>query len=448
LGSQFVKEVIVNGQISEKSNLNNDIDKYLRKNPKSIFVNRLKIYIYCLGKDPRKFKKLVSTLDKLLDKDSTLVSINLLKGEIVYFAGFYIEGIKNFSSVIRALPDYAFAYNYRALCYNNSGTPDAAIEDFDKAIQLYPEYDIAYNNRGNTKTIMNLKREAIIDYKKAIEINPNFEWPYYNLSLVYRDLHKPDSALFYNESTLDLTPNNIILYRDRGDIYYEMKDYGEAINNYTKCINMQPMAIYYVRRGNAYFYSDKIEQAIQDFHNALMLSNHNAYVMNRLGDCYRLQKEYDKAIAYYDSTIIINPKDKYAFVSKALCYNYLDKNVDARSFLIQALKIDSTYAGALGNLGWVCYCLGDFDQCIYYSQKAINYEEDAYYAMFNIALATLRKGKFEESKNLYRKYINYSKEHKGEVSKGAIEDLQKLIKQNILSDQATYILRNLFDATQ
>jgi len=295
---------------------------------------------------------------------------------------------------------------------------------------------------------MDLKREAIIDYKKAIEINPNFEWPYYNISLVYRDLNKQDSALIYNQNALDLTPDNIILYRDRGDIYYEMKDYGEAVNNYTKCINMQPAAIYYVRRGNAYFYDNKAEQAIQDFKSALTLNKDNAYVIDRLGDCYRQQKEYNKAIAYYDTTIVLNPRDKYAFVSKALCYNYLDKNIDARSCLINALNIDSTYASALGNLGWVCYCLGDFDKCIYYSQKAINYEEDAYYAMFNIALATLRKGKFEESKDLYRKYINSSNEHKADVSKGAIEDLQNLIRQNILTDQATYILKNFFDVTQ
>jgi tetratricopeptide (TPR) repeat protein len=445
LGGQFVKEMITNGKIAEQNNLDKRIDKYLRKHTKSIFVNRLKIYIYCLGKDPREFRKLVTKLDKLLEIDSTLAGLNLLKGEIVYYEGFYNEGLRHFSRVIDVMPDYAFVYNYRALCYNNLNLFDAAIEDLDKAIDLYPDYDIAYNNRGNTKTNLDLKREAISDYKKAIEINPNFEWPYYNISLAYKNLNKLDSALIYNQDALDLTPNNVLLYRDRGDIYFSKNDYDDAINNYTKCINLQPTAVYYARRGNAYYYSNKTEQAIQDFKSALYINNKFTYAVDRLGDCYRQQKEFITAIAYYDTTILLNPNDKYALVAKAMCYNDLDKNNDAKTWLIKALGIDSTYASALGNLGWVYYCLGNYDQCIYYSKKAINYERDAYYAMFNIALATLRQGKFEESKGLYKKYITYSNERKVTISKGAIEDLQKLIKQNILADQASYILKNIFE---
>jgi tetratricopeptide (TPR) repeat protein len=443
LGNQFIKETITNGKVLGE-NLSQNIDKYLRKYPKSVFANRLKTYIYCLGRAPQEFKKLTSKLDKLLAMDNSLVGINLLKGEILYFEGSFKEGVENFTRVVRLTPDYAFAYNYRALCYNNLGLPDSAIADLDRAIKLAPDYAIAYNNRANTKTLMGLKYEAIADYKKAIEINPNFEWPYYNISLIYKDLNKPDSALVYNQDALDLKPNNIEFYKDRGDIYYMMKDYGQAINNYTKCINMRPENIlYYIKRGNAYYNSDNIEQAVQDFERAENGLN-KPYILVSLGNCYQHEKEFGKAIAYYDTAIQLLPGNKYTYISKALCYNSMDKNIEAKDCLIKALKIDSTYANALGNLGWVYYCLDDFDECIYYSKKAVNYDEGAYYAMFNIALATLRQGKLEESKALYRNYINYSIEHNTKVSEGAIDDLRKLIKKNILTDQATFILNNIF----
>ena len=65
------------------------------------------------------------------------------------------------------------------------------------------------------------------------------------------------------------------------------------------------------------------------------------------------------------------------------------------------IKKDNKDSCDLGNSGWIYYCMGDFDKCISYSHLAIAQRDDAYYAMFNIALATLRLGKFEESKTLY-----------------------------------------------
>jgi tetratricopeptide (TPR) repeat protein len=449
IGNQFVQEFIMKGKISGNDDINQLVVRYLKKYPKSIFVNRLEIYNYCLGKNPHEFNKLLPQLIKLLDIDSSIVSINLLKGEIEYFEGQYKEAVKNFARVTRYVPSYAFVYNYRALCYNYLNLFDAAIKDLNTAIELYPEYELAYNNRGNTYSKKHMKNEAIADYKKAIAINANFKWPYYNLSLVYKDANMPDSALMFNRDALDLSPEDSQLYKDRGDIFYDMENFNDAINNYTKCINLKPsMAINYVKRGNAYFFNNNIEQAIKDFENAISIDNNYTYAIQRLGDCYKLEKEYLKAITFYDKAIKLNSKFKYAFVSKAMCYIRLENYAEAKKILLKALKIDSTYPSALGNLGWTYYCLGNFEQCIYYSKKAVKFDPNAYYAMFNIALATMRLGKFEESKELYVMFINNIKEHKVEIAKGAIEDLQSLVKQNILKDQANYILKNIFEYSQ
>jgi tetratricopeptide (TPR) repeat protein len=112
--------------------------------------------------------------------------------------------------------------------------------------------------------------------------------------------------------------------------------------------------------------------------------------------------------------------------------------------LLKALKIDNKNPSILGNLGWIFYCENEFKKCIRYSNMAIALDSNAYYAMFNIALATLRLGKFEESKNLYKNYFDLSNKHKIEVHQGAIDDLNNLIKKNIKADEANFIINNIF----
>jgi len=64
--------------------------------------------------------------------------------------------------------------------------------------------------------------------------------------------------------------------------------------------------------------------------------------------------------------------------------------------------------------------------------------------MFNIAISTLRMGKYDESIELYKKYIAFSKSQVKENLDGAMSDLKDLIKKNIMVKESTFILENLF----
>jgi hypothetical protein len=66
--------------------------------------------------------------------------------------------------------------------------------------------------------------------------------------------------------------------------------------------------------------------------------------------------------------------------------------------------------------------------------------------MFNIALATLRLGQFDKAKVLYKNYTDLCKERQIDVINGAADDLKNLIKKNIQSEQAEFILQHFFSA--
>ena len=438
LGYKFVKEATTNNYMDGEATL----VKYLDRSPKSIFGRRLK-FIYMISKPSANNVEVY--VDKLLELDSTIVSANLYKGRVMGSQGKFDESLRCFNRVIRYSPKYALAYYLRGLIFDELQKSENAIEDYSKAIELYPNYFDAYNNRGNAKMKIDLNREALPDYRKALELKPEADWPYLNMALVYRKLNMNDSALIYIQDALDINPRSVLAYNYRAEIYLRQKDYGSAVGAFTKSINLEPANKYsYIGRADAYMFDNMETQAKQDFEKALELDKKNSYALMRLGDCYYQEKEYSKAINYYDESEKIYPNNLYLLVGKGLCFNQISKNKEAKESLLKAVNLDSTSSIALGNLGWVYYCLGDFQNCIVYSQKAIKYQDDAFYAMFNIAISTLRLGKYDESVALYKKYIDASKTQQEENLDGAMTDLKDLIKQNILVKESKYILENLF----
>jgi len=438
LGYEFVKEATTNKYSTGETNLN----KYLAKNKKSVFTRRLK-FIYMVTRPSSGDAE--SYVDKLLELDSTIVSANIFKAKMLVYGGKLSESLSYFSRAIRYMPTYALAYYLRGLVYDDLQQEHSALADYSKAIELYPPFFDAYNNRGNVKLKLNLNREALSDYRKASEIKPDTDWPYLNMALVYRKLNMSDSALVYIQDALDINPRSVLAYNNKADIYLRQKDYGSAVAAFTKSINLEPTNKFaYIGRGDAYFFDHMDAQALQDFEKVIQLDKKNAYALMRIGDCYYQQKEYTKAIGYYEESQKAYPDNIYLLVTKGLCYNQVGKNENAREDLLKAVALDSTNSPALGNLGWVYYCLGDFQKCILFSQKAIRHQDDAFYAMFNIALSTLRLGKYDESIALYKKYIDLSKSQNKENLDGAMTDLRDLIKQNILVKESKYILENLF----
>jgi hypothetical protein len=84
--------------------------------------------------------------------------------------------------------------------------------------------------------------------------------------------------------------------------------------------------------------------------------------------------------------------------------------------------------------------MGAFEKCIEYSKKTIELNDRAAYAMFNIALATLRLGKVDEAKELYVSYRDYCRENGINIPDGAVQDLKDVRDQNLHVEEVNFIL--------
>jgi len=420
----------------------NLIMKDMKAAPNTLFTRRIKVWVYATTDS----KNASSFINNLLKEQPNLLSANLLKAEWLFDRQKYRECIIYCDKSLDIFRSYAYAYNLRAECEANLNQPDKELADEDEAIRLFPTYVDAWYNKGSFFLDSGMYKDAITCYKVSGRLSPRYYYSFYNLARCYKGLKINDSALYCINIHNRLHTNDADGYNLKGSIYYAEDDYPQAIEWYTQAIKLRPDdASMYEDRGDAWFYDKKIDTALLDFEKSASLDKKRSYPNERIGDCYYEKALYDKSIFYHQKALQIDPTYKYAWVSINYCYTKMEKFDLAINACKKALAIDSSYDSALGNLGWDYYCVGRFDDCIAYSYKALKYDESATYAMFNIPLAVLRKGDYEKSKELYQHFLDLCKEKKYEMTGGAIVDLRDLIKKNIMVEQATYIIKSIFN---
>jgi tetratricopeptide (TPR) repeat protein len=437
LGFELYKIVIKEGAEPTEKNLST----YLKSAPNTLFVKRIRLMIHSNEGD----SKMPSLLNSVLKEQPGLLPLNILQAEYYFNRNKFEAAIPYLDKAITLSPAYAYAYNLRARCLGNLDKYDQQIKDEDKAITYFPNYTEAYYYRASAFEQLQQYRDAATAYLEVVRRSPGYQYTNYSIARCYKAINILDSALYYVNDYIRQDANDADGYYLKGDIYYDKDDYPAAVKCFDQAAGLDPKnAGIYQDRGNAYFYWGKLDTAMTDFVKSASLDKKNPYPLERIGDCYYNMKDYDKSIIYHQKALHVDPQYKYALVSIGLCYDRMEKHALAADIYRKAISIDSTYGIALGNFGWENYCIGHFDECISWSYKALQQDTAATYAMFNIALATLRKGEFEKAKDLYIHFITLCKEKNYEMTGGAQGDLRDLIKNKIFADQATSILKDVF----
>ncbi len=154
---------------------------------------------------------------------------------------------------------------YMAICYYKLGEYDAAISCYDAIIGLMPKETRAYFLRGNMKLCLEDVDGAVGDFDKAIEIN------------------KKDYGLYI-------------------DVYEKMLQYGytERAQQYLDVVlrvDSKEIAAY--DKGRISYYGGQYEQACNYLEGARAESQADAELITLLGECYKLQGQYNYAAVVY-----------------------------------------------------------------------------------------------------------------------------------------------------
>ena len=189
--------------------------------------------------------------------------------------------------------------------------------DYNKGVALYNE------GREWLLSETNLE-EAAGNFSQAILLNPYNSDYYLALSQTYGHLGKLGLALVNILKAIELAPNQSDYHNEAATLYYKLKEYDKAVEHYSIAINSNStsdmkidLALAYFNRGSSSMYLKKYEQAINDFSKSIELdaefagAYHNRGVARlKLKNNEAACKDFEKA-QDYGSNISYKYIDRY-----------------------------------------------------------------------------------------------------------------------------------------
>jgi len=140
----------------------------------------------------------------------------------------------------------------------------------------------------------------LADFAKAIELNSQLIGVYLSRGDLYRHRGEYDDALADYNKVIELAPDYPEAYYYRGLLHDAKGEYDLALDDFTKAIEVNPHYYYisgvYCRRANLYYKIGEYDRAMDDY------------------------GKFDLAVTEYTGAIELDPKDAFAYASRAICW--------------------------------------------------------------------------------------------------------------------------------
>ncbi len=149
--------------------------------------------------------------------------------------------------------------------------------------------------------------------------------------------------------------------------------------------------------GNAFMMEGGIQDAIEEYEEALQLNPNDPYVPVNLANALLRAGRFEEAIGYYEQALRIDPNDAHAHYNLGVALVKSGQPKQAIGHWEQALRIEPDYAEAHHILGSALFDQGKVPEAIGHWEQALKIKPAFAEAHYNLANAFLRGGRFEEA---------------------------------------------------
>lgn len=148
-------------------------------------------------------------------------------------------------------------------------------------------------------------------------------------SMMHESGKEKESIDVFNRAE-KIDPSNPFIYSDRARVYRFLKDYGKAEDDLTRAISLNPSEWNYLDRARIRLgdLGDR-EGGRKDVEKVLQLDKDNFFANVYMAGICDDNREYDKAIAYYEKVLSIADDYKYAYPALGKLYFIKDRWSDA-----------------------------------------------------------------------------------------------------------------------
>ena len=213
----------------------------------------------------RVWKNTISLWSDAINKDDTLITGYINRGEEYLRAGKYSEALYDFNKAIVINPVLPGIPNNIGVVHHRQGNLKNAVRWYSKALDLDPSFQLALLSRGEGYYQMGNYSKASNDFINATINRPNEVEGYIGLGMCYRALGNNKAALLNYNKTLELNSSLPNVWFNRGNIFLAMKDYNKAVSDYTIAISLhENYAVAYYNRGICFLRMKNYKKALND----------------------------------------------------------------------------------------------------------------------------------------------------------------------------------------
>ena len=155
-------------------------------------------------------------------------------------------------------------------------------------------------------------KEKIKSYNKSIKLDPGFSYSYSHRARAFSSLYRYEEAINDYSKVIELNPCDNV-HEERARIFNFLERYEDAINDCKQAIKLNPKSsTSHALTGLSLYKIKQYEKSIEAFDQAIKL-NKNPYYYRLRGDSYFELKDYVSAFVDFEKATELNPKDKHSY---------------------------------------------------------------------------------------------------------------------------------------
>ncbi|MGB5218065.1 MAG: tetratricopeptide repeat protein, partial [Smithella sp.] len=163
-------------------------------------------------------------------------------------------------------------------------------------------------------------KNSVMLFHHTLKVTKNNDKMHHNLGTHFYKEGKFREAIDHFSKAININ-SNYLSYNSRGVIYARAGMYQQALSDFNKSISLMPNNINgYYNRGLVYDKIKKYQLAIGDFNKVISLKNDYVDAYNNRGIVYAKLGQYESAIEDFTKTISLQPGHVYAYSNRASAY--------------------------------------------------------------------------------------------------------------------------------
>lgn len=152
------------------------------------------------------------------------------------------DALRAFTKAIELGEGKCRAYRYRGITYAKMGRHDPAISDFDKAVQRNPGCAECFFERAQVKMFSGRLDDALEDVSACLRLKGSFAPAYSLRAGIHARKGCLQEALYDINRALSIRTDSPEYLHNRAVIMTGLERYGDAIRDYLKVIELDPMS--------------------------------------------------------------------------------------------------------------------------------------------------------------------------------------------------------------